>query len=71
MAYEEPAVLTVEEAARFLRIGRSAAYELARRFLASEGREGLPVVRLGRCLRVPREALVRLLDNGMSPPPAP
>ena len=54
-------VLTVEEAARVLRIGRSAAYEQARRFVQSGGTEGLPVIRMGRALRVPRHALVRLL----------
>ena len=63
MKVEEPTVLTVEEAARVLRIGRSAAYEAAQRFIASGGKEGLPVVRLGRCLRVPRHALERLLES--------
>jgi excisionase family DNA binding protein len=38
--------LTVEEAARELRIGRSAAYEAVRR-------GQLPAVRIGRSLRVP------------------
>jgi excisionase family DNA binding protein len=57
-----PDVLTVEEAAAVLRIGRGAAYDLARRWRATGGREGLPVVRFGRSLRVPRAALVRLLD---------
>lgn len=59
---ELPDVLTVEEAARVLRIGRGAAYELARQWRESGGREGLPVVTLGRSLRVPREALRRLLE---------
>jgi excisionase family DNA binding protein len=54
-------MLTVEEAARLLRIGRSAAYEQARRYLATDGLEGIPVVRVGRSLRVPREALRRML----------
>jgi hypothetical protein len=54
-------VLTVEEAAGMLRIGRSAAYEAARRYLDTGGAEGLPVVRLGRRLRVPRPALARML----------
>lgn len=57
-----PEVLTVEEAAAVLRIGRSAAYELARQWRASNGRHGLPVVSLGRSLRVPRSAIRRLLE---------
>ena len=59
---DEPEVLTVEEAAAILRIGRSCAYALARQFRASGGREGLPVIKLGRHLRVPRSGLARLLD---------
>lgn len=57
-----PEVLTVEEAAAVLRIGRGAAYELARRWRETDGRHGLPVVVLGRSLRVPRAALRQLLD---------
>jgi excisionase family DNA binding protein len=56
-------VLTIEEAAQVLRIGRTAAYEAARRWLATGGAEGLPVVRLGRRLRVPCHALDRLLSG--------
>ena len=62
---ELPEVLTVEEAAAVLRIGRGAAYELARQYRATKGREGLPVVSLGRSLRVPRAALRRLLEDGL------
>ena len=52
----EPApFLTILEAATLLGVSRTTAYEMARRFLATEGREGLPVVRLGkRLLRCPR-----------------
>jgi excisionase family DNA binding protein len=59
---ELPEVLTVDEAAVVLRIGRAAAYELAHQWREGGGRSGLPVVTLGRSLRVPREALRRLLD---------
>jgi len=61
---ELPNVLTVEEAAVVLRISRGAAYELARQYRESGGRQGLPVVELGRTLRVPRAALIRLLEPG-------
>src|SRR2546421_7838381 len=54
---EPPDFLTVEEAARVLRIGRTAAYALARTWRDTNGREGLPVVPFGRLLRVPRSAL--------------
>ena len=57
-------LLTVEEAARVLRIGRSLAYQLAREYEASGGVAGLPVVRLGGCLRVPRWALLELALYG-------
>ncbi len=52
----EPApFLTILEAAALLGVSRTTAYEMARRYLATEGREGLPVVRLGkRLLRCPR-----------------
>jgi Helix-turn-helix domain len=61
---ELPLVLTVEEAARVLRIGRTLAYSLARRYETSGGVAGLPVIRLGSCLRVPRRALVELACSG-------
>jgi excisionase family DNA binding protein len=49
-----PDLFTVEEAARVLRIGRTTAYELARRYLRSNGAEGIAVLRVGHLLRVPR-----------------
>lgn len=52
--------LTVEEAAALLRIGRTSAYALAREWRETGGRRGLPVVELGRQLRVPRAALEKL-----------
>jgi hypothetical protein len=57
-------LLTVEEAAGVLRIGRSLAYQLAREYDATGGMSGLPVIRLGGCLRVPRWALLELALTG-------
>jgi excisionase family DNA binding protein len=53
---ETPIVLTVEEAGRVLRIGRSAAYQAAR---SGE----LPTIRIGRCLRVPLHRLEEMLGR--------
>lgn len=55
-------VLTVEEAAAVLRIGRSSAYDLARIWRAGDP-SGLPVIQVGRQLRVPRSALEKLIDG--------
>lgn len=62
-----PWFLTVEEAARVLRIGRTAAYLLAKRWEATGGAEGLPVVRFGRLLRVPVSELERLAGGPLRP----
>jgi len=60
-----PDFLTVEEAARILRIGRTAAYALARSY--RETGEGLPVIELGRLLRVPRARLEQLHGGPLAP----
>lgn len=44
-------ILTIEQVAELLQISRTLAYSLSHRH------GGLPVVRLGRCLRIPRVAL--------------
>ncbi len=65
---EPPLLLTVEEAAEMLRIGRTLAYTLARRYEDTDGLEGMPVIRLGNCLRVPRWALLELALSGRAVP---
>src|SRR5438874_11559750 len=67
---ELPDLLTVEEAAELVRIGRTAAYQLARQYLATDGAEGMPVRRIGRQLRVPRELLEAWVGTTLHAPPA-
>jgi excisionase family DNA binding protein len=67
MIAEHGAFLRVEEAAQVLRISRTSAYELARRWLESGGRDGLPAVRLGRSIRIPAAALDRLANPDRAP----
>lgn len=56
MSENEPLLLTVREAAKVLRIGKGTAYALAA--------EGLiPVLRVGRRILVPREALLRWIQG--------
>jgi len=62
-----PLMLTVSEAAAELRVSRTTAYKLADDWRTSGGREGLPVVQLGRRLvvrRVDLAALVGLPPTG-------
>jgi excisionase family DNA binding protein len=62
MSFEDlPDILTIDEVAKFLRIGRNTAYELTRRWRVTGGREGLGCVPVGRGLRVPKAALERFL----------
>lgn len=63
-----PDFLTVEEAATILRIGRTAAYEQTRRYEETEGEAGIPVIRVGRLMRVPRAALERWLGAPLTTP---
>lgn len=65
-----PDFLRIEEAAKVLRIGRTSAYELAREFLATAGVSGLPVVRIGHQLRVPRRRLEELAGGSITWPTA-
>jgi excisionase family DNA binding protein len=56
MVIAESLVYTIEEAAELLKIGRSGAYEAARR-------GNIPVLRIGRRWLVPRVALDKMLAD--------
>jgi len=57
-----PDMLRVDEAATILRISRSRAYEEVAAFQRTRGAEGLPSIRIGRCLRVPKRSLIAWID---------
>ena len=59
-----PRVLTVDEAASILRISRTTAYELAHEYLRTNGSAGLPALRLGRLIRIPRWAVDEMISTG-------
>ena len=62
-----PLMLTVEQAREVLGIGRSLAYGEVRRYLATDGREGIPAVRIGSAIRIPRAGLVDLMLAAPAP----
>jgi hypothetical protein len=63
-----PPFLTVEEASRLLKIGRTKAYLLTKEWRATGGRSGLPVVDLGDVLRVPGPAIEQMLGVSLGAP---
>jgi excisionase family DNA binding protein len=56
-----PEVLTAREAAAILRVGRNQLYQAV-------GRGELGAVRIGRSIRIPKQALLDLLTAASSPP---
>jgi excisionase family DNA binding protein len=63
--------MTVEEAARYLRIGRTKAYAMTRQWRNSRGRLGLPAVEIGNALRVSRPRLEELIAAALAAEEAP
>ena len=63
-----PPFLRVEQAQELTQLGRTQIYEQTRRWLDSGGKEGIPAVRFGRCVRIPTAALLALagLDDAAS-----
>jgi hypothetical protein len=70
-----PDLLTVEEAARVLRIARTAAYAQVRVGRDTDGRAGIPTITIGGQYRVPRGALEERIGRPIThipsaPPPS-
>jgi hypothetical protein len=60
----EPLTLTVEEAAAMIGVGRTLAFETVR---TTGAIAGVPVLRVGRRVLVPRAPLERVLSEGVPP----
>ena len=58
--FEEKPVLTVDDIRKYLGIGRNAAYALVMS-------EGFPVIRIGKTIRIPRDAFLQWLDSQTKP----
>ncbi len=58
-----PSFFTIEEAARVLRIGRTAAYQAAKQYRDTGGAGGLKVIQVGGTLRVPCAWLEEMADG--------
>lgn len=57
-----PEILTIREVADYMRVSPAVAYEMARQYRATGGREGLPVFMAGtRIMRVSKVDLVRFV----------
>jgi excisionase family DNA binding protein len=65
-----PEMLRVEEAAQALRISRSRAYEEAAAYQRTGGATGMPSIRIGRSLRVPKRALLEWIEDKLQDPTA-
>lgn len=68
---QAPDFLTVSQAAAVLQLGRSTTYELVRRYLATDGAAGIPAVRVGGQLRIPRARLEESSGRQITWPPTP
>lgn len=56
----ESTFLTVEQAAKRLGVSRNTAYLATKRYRDTGGEEGLPVIKIGGCLRVPVAVIERM-----------
>ena len=65
-----PDFLTVKQTADVLQLGRSTSYELVRRYVETDGAEGIPAIVLGGQYRVPRARLEELAGRPIAWPPA-
>lgn len=70
MLEDLPPFLTVTQAAKVLQLGRSKTYELTVEWERTGGRSGIPFVWFGNQKRIPRDALIRYIEDRLQHPPA-
>ena len=59
---ELPDILTIREVADFMRVSPAVAYDMARQYRATDGRQGLPVFMAGaRMMRVSKLELAKFV----------
>jgi len=71
MSEQPPDLLTIEEAARVLRIGRTKAYAMSQEWRVTNGESGIKVCELGGQLRVPKAWLEEQLGAPVLVVPSP
>ena len=62
-----PPFLTVSQVQNLLQLGRGSIYRQIELYFESDGAEGIPAVRIGRSIRVPRHALITHMSGEPSP----
>lgn len=58
-----PEMMRVNDVAIVLSISRTIAYEQVALYERTGGREGIPVIRIGRVMRVPKSALTAWVNH--------
>lgn len=57
---ELPPFLRVDQARQLTQLGRSQIYHLMRRWVDTDGKEGIPTIYFGRCARILTAPLLRM-----------
>lgn len=64
-----PPFLTLAQVAKLVQLGRSKVYELTVEWERTGGVSGIPFVWFGRQKRVPKEAIIAMIQAALDPTP--
>ena len=65
-----PPFLTLSQVAKLLQLGRTKVYELTVEWECTGGASGVPFVWFGHQKRVPKDAIIAIIQATMKRPPA-